>query len=331
MIRRQVLLSRRAGAATTTTGRYALGVLAVTLIVGVSACSNSGGSGGSGGSGATVPEVLVPLLTVPAPGLPTDIPVSPPSCGGTTPTSLAVASSVADLMSACGGTTANGDYVDLFTNLSAAVLDLYPGPDVIQTRVVPPPTSLGLIPFTWDDAEIYAQTAAEQQLRPPPGAQLVPIGGAIYVTASTPVQSLVKVDPDATAESRAGQLFIDYVVDNLEKAIPSGSVVSYTESVIGCVNAGYNLWASIDQDQSDGTATTIDNALTTYQACQDLQDKLKSDPASDLHAAAATGSIDSAELDPDLSKVADAAGQDGWVSTAEGLLKDGDDIAEVFH
>ncbi len=62
-------------------------------------------------------------------------------------------------------------------------------------------------------------------------------------------------------------------MDNLKEAIPSDSVVSYTES----------------------------------------------------------GSIDSAELDPDLSKVADAAGQGDWVSTVEGLLQDSGDFVEVLR
>ncbi len=328
-----VLLPMRAGSAARRPGKYALGAFAVALIFGVSACSSSSGSGGSSGgsSGGTVSQVLQPLLTVPAPGLPTDIPAGPPACGGQTPTPLAVESSVANLVSACGGITADGSYLVLFSNLSAGVLDVYPGPNVINTQVVQPSTSLDLIPFTWDDAENYAQTTAVQQLTPPTGAQLLPIGGAIYVEASTPVHIQVKVDPDATAESRAEQLFIDYVVDNLKEAIPSDSVVSYTESVISCVNAGYSLWGAINQDQSDSTATTIDSALITYQACQDLQDKLKSDPASDLHIAAVAGSIDSAELDPDLSKVADAAGQGDWVSTVEGLLQDGGDFVEVLR
>ena len=86
---------------------YALGALALALIVGVSACSSNSGSGGSsggsGGSGGAVSQALQPLLTVPAPGLPADIPAGPPGCGGATPTPLAVESSVANLVSACGG------------------------------------------------------------------------------------------------------------------------------------------------------------------------------------------------------------------------------------
>ena len=208
---------------------------------------------------------------------------------------------------------------------------MYPGQNVIDTQIVSPSISLDLIPFTWDDAEVYAQTAAVQQLTPPAGALLLPIGGAVYVEAGAPVHSGVEVDENATAESRAEQLFIDYIVDNLKEAIPSDSVVSYTESAIGCVNAGYSLWSSINEDQPDSAATTIDSALTTYQACQDLQDKLKSDPESDLHVAAVAGTIDSAELDPDLSKVADAADQDEWVDTVKDLLRDGGDFVEDLH
>ncbi len=106
----------RAGSAARRPGKYALGAFAVALIFGVSACSSSSGSGGSSGgsSGGTVSQVLQPLLTVPAPGLPTDIPAGPPACGGETPTPLAM-ESVANLVSAHGGITADGSYLVLFS------------------------------------------------------------------------------------------------------------------------------------------------------------------------------------------------------------------------
>ncbi len=102
----------RAGSAARRPGKYALGAFAVALIFGVSACSSGSGSGGS--SGGTVSQVLQPLLTVSAPGLPTDIPAGPPACGGETPTPLAV-ESVANLVSAHGGITADGSYLVLFS------------------------------------------------------------------------------------------------------------------------------------------------------------------------------------------------------------------------
>jgi hypothetical protein len=332
-MKRGARLFRRAGSIASRRGKHLPVGLTLAVVLAASACTSSSGGSSSGGSssggssgGQSLSQVLEPVLTVPAPGLPPDIPGGPPACGGDTPQKGDISAAVANLVGACGGITSDGSYLGLFTNLSDAVLDVYPGSNASGASVSKPPTDLGLIPFTWDDAEIYAQTTAFSELSPPSGADLVPVGGAIYVEASTPVHVQVAVDEGATAESRAGQLVTDYVVDNLKRVIPPDSVAAYAESIASCVNAAYSLWGALNQDQAKYAAYTMFSALTAYQACRDLQDKLKSDPASDLHAAELVHPIGAAELDPDLSKVASIDGQDGWGSTVRGLLDDGGDV-----
>jgi hypothetical protein len=317
--------------------KYGGVALSLAVILVASACGS--GSPGSGSETSAPPSpqpsvssLFLPDLAVTSPGTPVDIPSGAPTCPANTPTPLSVSSSVTNLVSACGGYySESATYVALFTNLSAAVLDVNPGANATNSTVDSPSTDFGLVYFTWDDAEVYAQTEAFRELTPPAGEVLVPVGGTILVTASSPISITVAADSAATAESRAADLLIDYVVDNLKEEVSGKNIFSYTESVASCVNDAYSLWGSLNQDQADDSANTISKALTSYSQCQDLQEKLKDDSASDLHAVALPTSPNPAELDPDLSRVASDADQDDWVSTLGDLLEDGGKIAENLH
>jgi hypothetical protein len=278
-------------------------------------------------TGGTISLVLPPLA-VAAPGEPEDIPSAPPACGGTVPTPLSVSVEVAKLVSACGGVV-DGTYAVYFTNLSDAVLDVTPVSIPIEQHIYHPTANPELVPFTWDEAEEYVQTQAEQLLTAPPGQELVPVGGAIEVESDTPVQIQVQADEKATAESRASELMVDYVVDNLKEEVPQDSVISYTTAIADCVNAGFDLWTSLNQEDSGAVPETITTAITTYQQGQELQEKLKADPATELHVAA-VHAVSSGELDENLAKVADDADQDKWRGLVE-LIDDGGKIVEDLH
>jgi hypothetical protein len=156
------------------------------------------------------------------------------------------------------------------------------------------------------------------------------VGGAIEVESDTPVQIQVQADEKATAESRASELMVDYVVDNLKEEVPRNSVISYTTAIADCVNAGFDLWTSLNQEDSGAVPKTITTAMTTYQQCQDLQEKLKADPASELHVAA-VHAVSNGELDENLSKVAGDADQDKWPGIVDKLIDDGGKIVEDLH
>jgi hypothetical protein len=306
-----------------------ISLAAVLLISGCGSSTPSPAPSVSPSDTTTVSSSLLPPLAVTAPGEPADIPSGPPACGGALPTPLNVSADVANLVSACGGIV-NGAYAVYFSNLSDAVLDVTPVSVPIGQRIYPPLASPRLIPFTWDDAEEYIQTQAEQLLTAPPGEELVPVGGAIELESDTPVQIQVQADEKATAESRASELMVDYVVDNLKEEVPRDSVIGYTTAIADCVNAGYSTWTSLNQEDAEAVPDTITTAMTTYQQCQDLQEKLKADPASELHVAA-VHPVDTGEVDQDLSKVADDAGQDKWPRIVSDLVEDGGRIVEDLH
>jgi hypothetical protein len=237
---------------------------------------------------------------------------------------------VAQLVSGCGGLTQDESYLGYFSNLSTAVLDVYPITSLTSARIYYPQADLGISPFTWDDAEVYVQTVTEEQLRAPTGAYLVPVGGSILLEGSAPVHIQVQVDPNATAESRASQLLVDYVVDNLKEEVPDDSIIGYTTEISDCVNAAYDLWSSLNSENSDTAPDTISKALTTYQQCEDLQEKLTEDPESELHVAEAHA-ISTDGLHRDLSEVADHAEQDDWPSTVDDLIDDAGKVLEDLH
>jgi hypothetical protein len=326
-------------------GRLAVGVLSLAVVLTVSGCPSSGhhpsagGSSGQQGTGPATPSPppssfsLLPPMVVAAPSNPDDVPSGPPACGGSVPTPLSVSSDVAQLVSGCGGVTANGSYrsyLGWFTNLSTAVLDVYAISPPTYWHIYYPRADLGLVPFTWAAAETYVQTVAEQHFPAPTGADLVPIGGSILLKANTPVQIQVRADPNATAESRAGQLLIHYVVDNLKEEVPRDSIVSYTTAISNCVNAAYNQWNSLNQEDSAAIPDTISTTLANYQQCKDLQEKLKEDPASELHVAE-VHPISTDELLQNLSKVGGEAEQDNWPSIVAELIHDGGRFVEEIH
>jgi hypothetical protein len=316
-------------------GRLAGGVLLLAVVLTLSGCPSTPGPASSQSSApvTTTPtsaSSLLPPLAVIAPGEPDDVPSGLPACGGGEPYRLSVSSDVAQLVSACGGVTQGGSYSAWFVNLKDAVLDVYPSVPLTYQQIYSPKVDLGLIPFTWDDAEVYVQTVAEEKLHGPVGAYLVPVGGSILLVANTPVHIQVQIDPNATAESRAGRLLVDYVVDNLKEEVPENSVIDYTMTISECVNAAFNLWIALNQEESEAAPNTISTALTTRQQCQDLQEKLQEDPHSELHVAE-VHPISTDDLSQDLSKVADDAKQDDWPSIVDHLIHDAGKIAEDLH
>jgi hypothetical protein len=246
------------------------------------------------------------------------------------PTRLSVSSAVAQLVSACGGLTQSGAYLGYFSNLSDAVLDVYADTLPTYRLIYYPRADPSLLPFTWENAEVYVQTTAEKQIPGPVDAYLVPVGGSIMLGANSPVHIRVQIDQNATAESRAAQLLVDYTVDNLKEEVPKDSIISYSEAITSCVNSAYMLWTSLNQENSEGASTTISNALTANEQCKDLQEKLKDDPESDLHVPEMRR-ISTEELDQKLSKIADHAEQDDWPAIIDDLSHDAGRVAEELH
>ena len=268
------------------------------------------------------------LMTIAA--TPPDIPQSQPACTGYADLPLPVAADIYGLVSACTNPPAYAPDVMVISNLSDDVLDIRSANFSQPAFRAYYPASDNLLP-AGDEIETYAQNASVQQLAPPAGTILLPVGGHVIATQDEPIQVTVQVDQYASAASYAAQLMSGYVVDNLTEQIPEDSALSYELSVAGCVNAAHSLWEGLYQQPSGDATATMRTALSSIPACQDLQKKVTSDHAEELSVAAADNRLTGPELEQDLARVAEAADQVGWESHIDEVAKAAISIVEDAH
>ena len=159
---------------------------------------------------------------------------------------------------------------------------------------------------------------AVDNVPPPPGDRLLPVGGYAVAMGYRSVSVQVQVDQNASATSDAAQILTGYAVDNLITALPEDSAQSYAVSIANCVNAAYDLWNKLNQQPPPSMTGLMETALQDYAACRDLQDKLAKDHDEQVAAAAQAD-------ERDLSDVADTAGQGDWESRFEKV----DDVPEI--
>lgn len=261
---------------------------------------------------------------------PSDIPLSHPACTGYADLPLPVAAGLSGLVSACTNPSAYAPDVMVISNLSDDVLDIRSANFSQPAFRAYYPASDNLLP-SGDEIETYAQNASVQQLAPPAGTILLPVGGHVIATQDEPIQVTVQVDQYASAASYAAQLMSGYVVDNLTAQIPEDSALSYELSIASCVNAAHALWPGLYQQPSGDATATLRAALSTIPACQDLQKKVTSDHAEELSVAAADHRLTGPALEQDLARVAEAADQAGWESHLDEVAKAAISIVEDAH
>jgi len=269
--------------------------MAVLIVLG--ACS----SGGQTGS----PDPVGPLVNqpVPLPATPADIPSAAPQCADSTSVVVQVPSSLDGLVSACA--SQSGDEV-IVTNLSEFVLDVTGYNNTSpQLTVKTYNISSQFLLADEDQLEIEEQNAAVTDWQPTSGMVFLPVGGQVVATSSQPVQLAVQLDPEVSATSFGAELMTAYVVDGL----PEHSVLSYYASIASCVNDAYSLWNKFTQQPPASAADMMQQALQTVASCQQLQQKLATDPAAEQP--------DSDGLQPDLATAAEHAGQKDWESESE--------------
>jgi hypothetical protein len=268
------------------------------------------------------------LMTIAA--TPPDIPQSHPACTGYADLPLPVAADISGLVSACTNPPGYAPDVMVISNLSDLVLDIRSANFSQPAFRAYYPASDDLLP-SGDEIETYAQDESVRQLEQPAGTILLPVGGHVIATQDAPIQVTVQVDQYASAASYAAQLMSGYVVDNLTEQIPEDSALSYELSIAGCVNSAHSLWQGLYQQPPADATATLQTALSTIPACQDLQKKVTSDHAEELSVAAADNRLTGRALEQDLAKVAEAADLAGWESHIDDVAKAAISIVEDAH
>jgi hypothetical protein len=287
--------------------------LAASLLI--AACGgNAAGSGGAAQSGGQSGQsVFVPLVEAIG-GTPPDVPSSAPACNSSANLALTnqnrtwptkVSPALETTVSVCANYAGTNPEVMVVYNLTDDVLDVSPANGTSPMIVPQYPSSAGPLP-SWDDLEVYEQNVAVKAQRGnvAPGTLLIPVGGeaVVFIDGSyPPLQVNVSVDQQASRVSYGAQLATGFVTDNLLDKI---SALSYASSIASCVNAAYNLWQNLRQN--DDTGATLVSALEGYASCKDLMDKVRENRAESL--AAEHGD----DLTPDLDKVAETADASTW-------------------
>lgn len=261
---------------------------------------------------------------------PPDVPLSRPACAGYANVPLHVAADISGLVSACINPAAYAPDVMVIYNLSDDVLSIRSASASQPALRSYYPAWAGQLP-SGAGIETYAQDESVRGLSPPGGTVLLPVGGRVIATQDVPIQLTVQVNRHASADSFAAQVLTGYVVDNLTEQIPQSSARSYELGIAGCVSRAHSLWLSLSQRPPAEAAATVQAALSTIPACQDLQKKILSDNAEELSIAAAAGRLSAHALRADLATVAGVAGQPGWESHLDGLTKASITIAETGH
>jgi hypothetical protein len=258
---------------------------------------------------------------------PPDVPLRAPSCTGYADVPLPVGAGISGLVSACINPAAYAPDVMVIYNLSDDVLGIRSA-SASQPALRPYyPASDSQLP-SGTRIETYTQDESVRGLSPRGGTVLLPVGGRVIATQDVPIQLAVQVDRQASADSYAAQVITGYVVDNLTGQIPPASALSYELGIAGCVSRAHALWHGLDE-RPPADAVTMQAALSTIPACQDLQKKVTSDHAEELSIAAAGGWLSAHALQADLARVADAAGQPSWESHLDGLPQVSVTIAEA--
>jgi hypothetical protein len=261
---------------------------------------------------------------------PPDVPLRAPSCTGYADVPLHVAAGISGLVSACVNPAAYAPDVMVIYNLSDDVLGIRSA-SASQPALRPYyPASDSQLP-SGARIETYTQDESVRGLSPRGGTVLLPVGGRVIATQDVPIQLAVQVNRHASADSYAAQVITGYVVDNLTRQIPQASALSYELGIAGCVSRAHALWHGLYERPPPDAAVTMQAALSTIPACQDLQKKVISDHAEQLSIAAAGGWLSAHALQADLARVAQAAGQPSWESHLDGLPQVSVTIAEAGH
>lgn len=338
----QLTFSRFSRRASGPAGRC-LALLAVLVLAAACGSGSTGSSGGSGGSGSTggsggsggAPPAasVVPPLILAIAATPPDIPSTAPACGGYADVPLIVPASLESLVSACVSPVGDVTGEMVIYNLSDYVIDIEPvSTDGLSQPAITPYYGVPaeLLPSP-DSIEVYAQNAAVAHLQPASGGALLPVGGHVIATQSGAVHLTAQVDSSASDASYGAQLMTGYVVDNLIEALPEDSAVSYEASIVGCVNAADSVWDGLNQQPPESATDLMSTAIETVGPCQDLQHKLAADHSEEIAVAARADHLNHQDLTPDLEKVTDTAGEDGWDTAFEDIAKGAADLVEHVH
>jgi hypothetical protein len=259
------------------------------------------------------------------PPIPVDVPTEIPACPGEAPLRVYVQ---AGYYTACASYRGSQEPVLDIYNLSDDVLDVTPRippgfyfVNYAANPTVNDPPSEGL-----PDADTLVETAQDQVVAYAQNYEvypkLVPVGGSIRLTSKTGTNATVDVDRMVSEDSYAAQLLSSYVIDNLLDE-NEDSTLAYSNSIAECVNDASSLWSDLSQDQDNAEiAATIDDALKTKKSCQELQEKLSTDPDEAAHVLAGREKLDQETLD-NLGSVMDKSANSDWVSD---LINGAEDI-----
>lgn len=255
---------------------------ALILVTLVTACGSGGGSSGGGSSGESTPCGGLGSGESPCqiPATPPDVPSQAPPCTGSLDQRASVRADLQGLISACSDP--QGDKMEV-TNISQFVLDITPAAGTsAQLNVTSYDTSSDPVPTAAGVLEVEAQNTVVQSWSPDnPATSLLPVGGTLMATTSyPPVQLSVNVDQDVSGYSFGAAALTSYVVSNVGTESPG----DYYQSIADCINATYQLWQELVQQQPPTVLALMNQALAS-SSCGELVKKVtdylnNSDPLS---------------------------------------------------
>jgi len=262
-------VSRRPAGKTPKRRISAVALLSALVLALVTACG-SGGNSNAGGSGSATSQHApsgAPASRIPA--TPPDVPTGNVTCHSDTPDPVNTPSDLQGLIGLCANQS--GSELEVI-NFSEDVLDIYPAAagDSLSVPTYGVPSEP--LPTLAADLEVDSQNAVVQDSTAPGNASLLPIGGTITAsTSSPPAKVYVGVDRSVTQKAFFDAAYTSYVMGIDSGANPN----DWYQSVADCVNSSVNYWQQLHAQPPPGVGQLLYDSIEEISACKDLQDKIK--------------------------------------------------------
>lgn len=207
-------------------------------------------------------------------------------------------------------------------NLSNFILDVTPeyhpgftNPDSQANVAIAPTSGSAELPSTEALADDAQQQAFQYSSKhAPKNAHLVPAhGNATLNGGFTPINVLVNIDYEASADSYGAEIIGGYAADGLADTFRH-TPLEWGNDIAQCVNGNTELWDDFKNDHTfNQIAKTVSDLLNAPYSCQELLDKFDS-----------SGEQTTNGVEQSVEKSADVH----WV---DGVEKAAEDIAHDLH